>query len=100
MDKMTAFVLLTAIAVALQAGVLLAIFLLLRKTSERLQALATEVKTKVLPTVEQAQTILTEVRPRLQAISDDVKESTSAVRDQINRIDAVVNDVVDRARLQ
>jgi|SRR5436305_4681453 len=100
MDKLTLFVALTAIAVALQAGVLLAIFLVLRKTSARLESLATEVKTKVLPTVEQAQAILTEVRPRLQAISEDVKESTTAVRDQIQRIDAVVNDVVDRARLQ
>ena len=100
MDKLTVFVALTAIAVALQAGVLVAIFVVLRQTSGRLEALATEVKTKVLPTVEQAQAMLTEVRPKLQAISDDVKDSTTAVRDQIKRIDAVVNDVVDRARLQ
>lgn len=100
MDKLTVFVALTAVAVALQAGVLLAIFLVLRKTSDRLESLAAEVKTKVLPTVEQAQTILADVRPKLQAISEDVKESTATVRDQIQRIDATVNDVVDRARLQ
>lgn len=100
MDKLTIFVALTAIAVALQAGLLLAIFLVLRKTSSRLESLATEVKTKVLPTVEQAQTILSEARPKLQAISEDVKDSTALVREQIERIDATVSDVVDRARLQ
>jgi len=100
MDKLTVFVALTAVAVALQAGVLLAIFLVLRKTSERLESLATEVKTKVLPTVEQAQTILADVRPKLQAVSEDVRESTATVREEIQRIDAAVNDVVDRARLQ
>lgn len=99
-NKLTVFVALTAIAVALQAGVLLAIFLILRKTSSRMESLATEVKTKVLPTVEQVQTILGDVRPKLQMISEDVKESTASVREQIQRIDATVSDVVDRARLQ
>ncbi len=100
MDKLTVFVALTAVAVALQAVVLLAIFLVLRKTGQRLESLATEVKTKILPTVDQVQTILAEVRPKLQVISEDVKESTAAIRDQIQRVDAAVNDVVDRARLQ
>jgi hypothetical protein len=98
--KLTVFIALTAVAVALQAGVLLAMFLVLRKTGERLEALATEVKTKVLPTIEQAQAMLTEVRPKFEVITENLKESTITVCDQIQRIDAAVNDVVDRARLQ
>jgi len=100
MDKLTVFVALTAVAVALQAGVLLAMFLVLRKTGERLEALATEVKTKVLPTIEQAQAMLTDVRPKLEVITENLKETTGTVREQIKRIDSTVNDVVDRARLQ
>lgn len=100
MDKLTLFIALTAVAVALQAGVLLAMFLVLRKTGERLEALATEVKTKILPTVEQAQAMLTEVRPKFEVITENLKESTITVREQVQRIDAAVNDVVDRARLQ
>jgi len=100
MDKLTIFVALTGIAVLLQAGVLVAIFVVLRQTSSRLESLAGEVKTKVIPTVEQAQTILTDVRPRLQSITEDVQASASTMRGQIERIDAAVNDVVDRTRLQ
>jgi len=100
MDKLNLFILLTGIAVMLQAGILLAMYVAMRKTSARLEALATEVKSKVLPTVEQAQTMLTDLRPRLQVIAANLEETTSAVRSQVQRVDATVNDVVDRARLQ
>jgi chromatin segregation and condensation protein Rec8/ScpA/Scc1 (kleisin family) len=100
MDKLTIFVALTGVAVALQAGVLLAMLIVMRSTSAKLEALANEVKTKILPTVEQAQGMIAEVRPNLQEIVRDVKDSTAAIRAQIQRTDATVNDIVDRARLQ
>jgi len=101
MDKLTpVFILLTGIAVALQAGVLLAMYVAMRKSSERIEAIATEVKTKVLPTVEQAEAMLTEIRPKLEIIADNLQDSTTALRAQVMRVDATVNDVVDRARLQ
>jgi chromatin segregation and condensation protein Rec8/ScpA/Scc1 (kleisin family) len=100
MDKLSLFILLTGIAVMLQAGILLAMYLAMRKSSARLEAMATEVKTKVLPTVEQAQAMLTDLRPKLQVIADNLEETTTAVRSQVQRVDATVNDVVDRARLQ
>lgn len=100
MDKLTVFIALTGLAVALQAGVLLAMYLTMRKSGERMEALATEVKTKLMPTVEQAQAMLTEIRPKLQVIADNLEETTITVRSQVQRVDATVSDVVDRARLQ
>ncbi len=100
MNNLTVFVALTGIAVVLQAAVLLAMYLAMRKSSARMEALATEVKTKVLPTVEQAQEIITELRPKIETIADNLQESTTVVREQVKRMDATVNDVVDRARLQ
>ena len=94
------FIALTGIAVLLQAGVLVAIFVVLRKTSTKMEALATEVKTKVLPTIAQAEAMLTEIRPKVEAIAEQVQESTTMVRDEVERVDATVHDVVDRARLQ
>ena len=52
MDYLPVFVGVTAAAVVLQAGILVALFLAVRKTTARVEALATEVQTKVLPTVE------------------------------------------------
>src|SRR5579863_9474083 len=100
MDKITVFVFLTGIAVLLQAGVLAAMYFTMRKSGERMEALATEVKTKVLPTVEQARELLVEFRPRLQVIAENLEETTSTMRNQVQRVDAAVTDVVDRARLQ
>lgn len=100
MNTMTVFVLLTGLAVLLQAGVLLAMYFAMRQSSTRMEALATEVKTKVLPTVELMQEMITELRPRVEAIAENVQETTTLMRSQVQRVDAAVNDVVDRARLQ
>jgi len=100
MDKLSWFILFTGIAVMLQAGILAAMYFTMRKSSERMAALATEVKTKVLPTVDQVQTVLTDIRPKIQTIADNLQESTTVVRTQVQRMDATVSDVVDRARLQ
>jgi hypothetical protein len=101
MDKLTTvFIALTGIAVLLQACILAAMYVAMRKSGERMEALAAEVKTKILPTVEQAQQLLTSVRPKLEVVADNLAESTTTMRAQVLRVDAAVNDVVDRARLQ
>src|SRR5579863_4193749 len=99
-NSTTVFIALTGVAVALQAGVLLAMYLAMRKSSEHFEALATEMKVKAIPTMELMQTVLTEVHPKLQVIADNLEETTTLIRAQVQRVDATVTDVVDRARLQ
>jgi len=94
------FIALTGAAVLLQAGMLVALYLSVRKSSVRMEALAVEVKTKALPAIETAQAILTDLRPKLTVIADNLTETTHSVRSQVERLDATVDDVVDRARLQ
>ena len=94
------FIAVTAAAVVLQAGILTALYLAMRRSSARMEALAVEVKTKALPTLETSQAMLTELRPKLTVIADNLMETTHSVRSQVERMDATVNDVVDRARLQ
>jgi methyl-accepting chemotaxis protein len=100
MENLNVFVALTGIAVLLQAVILAALYFAMRKSSARMEALAVEVKTKALPSLETAQAILTELRPKLTVIADNLTETTHSVRSQVERMDATVNDVVDRARLQ
>jgi tetrahydromethanopterin S-methyltransferase subunit F len=94
------FVALTGAAVLLQAGLLAAMYLAMRKTSARVEAISTEVKAKAIPALESAQTILTEIRPKLQVIAENVTNITTTVRAEVQRVDATVNDVLDRSRLQ
>jgi len=94
------FIIATAVAVIIQAGILVALFVVVRKTTGRVEALATEVKTKALPTMETAQAMLVELRPKVNEIVTNVDQSARMARAQMERSDATVSDVVDRARLQ
>ena len=100
MDYLPIFVGVTAAAVVLQACILVALYLAVRQSSARIEALASEVKTKVLPTADTAQAMLVELRPKIDHILGNVDETSTIVRGQISRLDATLNDVVDRGRLQ
>ena len=100
MDKLNVFIALTGIAVAMQAIVLFAMYLAMRKSGEQLATLAAEVKTKLLPAAEQAQDMMISMRPKVEVIADNLSEVSTLVRAQVQRVDAAVNDAVDRARLQ
>jgi hypothetical protein len=101
MDKLTpVFILLTGLAVMLQAGILLAMYLAMRKSTMLMENLAAEVKTKVLPTISQAETLMTAIRPKFEVIAENLQDSTTVLRDQVERMDATVKDAVDRGRLQ
>jgi hypothetical protein len=94
------FIAVTALAVLIQAGILVSLFVAVRKTSVRMEAVAEEVKAKALPTLEAAQAVLAELRPKLQIVADNLMETTIVARSQVERMDATVTDAVDRARLQ
>jgi hypothetical protein len=94
------FIAVTTIAVAIQAGILVALYVAVRKSTERMEALATEVKSRVLPTVETVQNMLVELRPKIDVISVNVAESSNLVRNQLGRLDATLTDALDRTRLQ
>ena len=94
------FIAVTTFAVVVQAGILVGLYLAVRKSTARMEALATEVKSRVLPTVETAQNLMVELRPKIDVISNNLAESSDLVRNQLGRLDATVTDVLDRTRLQ
>jgi len=100
MDYLTIWIAITSFSVLLQASILVAMYLAMRKTSSKVEALAEEIKTKVLPTVDLVHTTVTELKPRVETIMVNVSESTTLMRAQLERLDATVSDVVDRTRLQ
>jgi methyl-accepting chemotaxis protein len=107
MEHLDWFIGLTALAILLQAGILFALYLTVRQTTTRMEALAGEFKTKTLPTVETAQAMLVDLRPKIDQIvgnvthiSGNAEHSANLVRMQMERIDATMNEVLDRARLQ
>jgi hypothetical protein len=97
---LTIFIAVTAAAVVLQAAILAGMFFAMKKTSAKIESLAEEVKTKVLPTAELAHSMIVELRPKIETVADNVSVSTTMMRTQLERIDATLTDIVDRTRLQ
>ena len=99
-NLMIAFVALASVALFVQACVLVGMLVALKKTSAKVEALAEEMKNKVIPTAELAHSVITELRPKFELVMDNVSTSTTAIRTQVERMDAALTDIVDRTRLQ
>jgi len=94
------FIAVTTFAVVLQALILVFLYLAVRKSTAKMEALATEVRSKALPTMETVQNMLVELRPKIDVMSTNFSESSTLVRNQLGRIDATLTDALDRTRLQ
>jgi hypothetical protein len=90
----------TTAAVIIQTGILVGLYLAVRKSTARMEVLASELTTKAVPTIEATRTLLTDLRPKIDVIADNVSQSTTLIRGQMQRLDATVSDVIDRTRLQ
>jgi len=80
---LTVFIAVTAIAVLLQMAILAGMFVAVRKTSAKVESLAEEVKTKVLPTAELAHSMMVDLRPKIETVADNVSVSTTMMRAQL-----------------
>ncbi len=87
------------VALALQIGILLAILFTVKKSSARMQALAEEVQRRALPTLDAAQSLLTTTKPKIEELIANAAATTATIKSQVERLDATVNDVIDRTRL-
>jgi methyl-accepting chemotaxis protein len=82
---LTLFVALTALAVIVQAGILLSIYMLSRRVATQVEASASELR-ELTPALK----VVTE---NLMNVSQDAVEIAGAARVQIERVDALISDV-------
>ena len=99
-QTMNIFVLVAAAAIVLQFIVLLAMYLSIRKSQQKVDSLVGDLKQHGVPALIAANNFLTENGPKVSTILDNAAATTTTVRAQVERIDATVNDVLDRTRLQ
>jgi hypothetical protein len=94
------FVALTGLAVLLQAVVLLALFLTVRKTAMTLNDQMQELRTTVLPVVTEAKDFLVTVRPKVDSVVADVAELSRSVRAQSADLQEAAAEIMERVRRQ
>jgi ABC-type transporter Mla subunit MlaD len=94
------FIVVAAIAIVIQMGVLVALYLSVRRSSTRMEAIADDLHKRTAPLLDAASAILVDSRPKVATITENLSSATTSIRSQVERLDATVTDVIDRTRLQ
>lgn len=96
----TAFIIIAAVAIVIQMGVLIAMYAAMKKTSARVSAVAEIVEQRGVPVLNAAHTLLVENGPKLNTIVENALAATTTAKAQVERLDNTISDIVDRTRLQ
>lgn len=94
------FIIVTAAAVVIQMFVLLALYISVKRSSARMEALAEQVQTRAVPTLELAQSMLQDYRPKVETILTNVTEISTVVKAEVTELKGSVTDVVHRTHDQ
>jgi len=89
---LTVFMGLTALAIVIQMGVLIALFVSFQKASERLQSL--------LPMIRDTKVLLAEATPKVRQILENLMVLSATARQDAERISSTANAITDRVREQ
>jgi methyl-accepting chemotaxis protein len=90
----------TAAAVLLQAFVLLAMFLALKKSSRSIIEQIEDLKSSITPLVDNARGLLERVGPKLEGTTTDVAEIVRGLKLQAAEAEASLSEVLERVRKQ
>jgi hypothetical protein len=94
------FVVVTALAVVLQAVVLVVLFLQLRRTAARVEETITDLNARLTPILSRVQLLVEDVSPRISGIVSDAAELTRLARSQGQKIDRILSETMERLRMQ
>jgi hypothetical protein len=97
---MPLFVVVTALAIVLQAIVLIALFVQLRRTAARVEQTVADLNTKVTPLIMRVQILVDEISPRISGIVADASEISRLARGEAQRIDRILSEALERLRMQ
>ncbi len=94
------FVGLTGFALLVQAIVMFAFFLTIRRTITSTQADIQEIRTTVMPILSKSRETLERVAPKIESIAKDMAELTHGLREQGAEIQIALSEVLERVHRQ
>ncbi|MFZ0038057.1 MAG: hypothetical protein WAK91_11585 [Candidatus Acidiferrales bacterium] len=95
-----AFVIIAALAIVIQAVILLGLYVQFKKTSEQMTGIVRDLDSRVSPILLRMNRILDDSEDRISSIVGDAAEVTRIARSQAQKVDRVFTDAVDRLRVQ
>ena len=96
----TIFVVVAAVAIVVQMGVLFALYKALRQTSERMEGIAGRLEQQATPVLATAAAILDDAKPKLAEITTNLAETSASVRTHVTQVGEATSEIVERARMQ
>lgn len=97
---MLAIVAVTAMAVLLQAFILLGIFISVRKAARSLKDQVEELRSAVIPVVNNTRDLITRVTPYVESTVYDVATMAHELREQTAQVEITTKDILARLRKQ
>ncbi len=99
-SSLTVVLILVAIAVLMQAGAMVGIWLAIRSIQREVQGVRADVKQRIDPLTKAVNEILVESREPVHTITANLADISRIMRDRSSRVDDAVAELVDRSRLQ
>lgn len=94
------FTAVTSLGVLLQAFVLLAMYLAVRRLVNRMHAISNELQPHLLPTVAAARSLVEDVSPKLKVASTNVLEASQTLRRQAEHVTTTLDDLLEKTAAQ
>jgi len=95
-----ALIALVALAMLVQAIVLLAAFVAMRKAARSINDKLEEIRSEVMPLVERTRELVTRLSPKIESTADDVAALAHSLRVQTTDVQYAANEIIARARAQ
>jgi hypothetical protein len=93
-------VVIAALAIVFQAAMLIAVFLQMKKTMERVDRFTDDMQTRVGPILTRVQILLDDTQPKISEMVSDAAHVVYLARGQAQKLDRVVSEASDRLRGQ
>jgi ABC-type transporter Mla subunit MlaD len=97
---LTIALILVAVAVLIQGGMTIAIWLALRKVPDHIEAIRADIKQHFDPLAQTVTEILSNAREPLRTITSNLADISKMLRERTSDVDGLVAEVVDKSRTQ
>jgi hypothetical protein len=95
-----AFIVIAAVAIVIQAGIMVGLYFQFKQTSEQMTRVARDLDSRISPILLRMNRILEDSEERITSIVGDAAEVTRIARGQAQKVDRVFTDAVERLRVQ
>jgi len=94
------FSIVAAIALVVQVVILTALFFQLRRTTDNINKLVTDMHSRIGPIITRTQILLEDTQPKISTMVSDPAHIVYLARGQAQKVDRVMTDAADRLRGQ